>query len=444
MLSHERRTALFGEHLAERRATTERALQETGFDRLLLHSGRPFTYFADDNDAPFHPTPHFAHWAPVEGPGHLLEITPGSGAPRLHRVTPRDYWYEPPSPPADFVREAFDVVDVGSPELAWGRVSLEGKTAYVGGAPDEAIARGLPAAAVNPPALVARLDWERSYKSAYEAETMADATERAARGHAAARTAFESGASEIEIHHAYVSAVGDVDEHLPYTSIVGLDEHAATLHYHGKLGKDGRPGNVLLIDAGASARAYGCDITRTYAKEGAHPVFRALVDGMDRLQRELAAAARPGVSYVELHLDAHRKIGALLSAVGVLKVSGDDAFARGLTLPFFPHGLGHHLGIQVHDVAGRQVDRTGTIAPPPAEHPALRTTRVVEERHLFTIEPGLYFIPMLLDPYREGARNEVDWALVDALLPCGGIRIEDNVYVGKAANRNFTRDAGLN
>jgi Xaa-Pro dipeptidase len=150
------------------------------------------------------------------------------------------------------------------------------------------------------------------------------------------------------------------------------------------------------------------------------------------------------VSYVDLHLDAHRKIGALLSSVGVLKVSREDAFARGLTLPFFPHGLGHHLGIQVHDVAGRQVDRTGTIAPPPAEHPALRTTRVDEERHLFTIEPGLYFIPMLLDPYRESARNEVDWGLVDALLPCGGIRIEDNVYVGKDANRNFTRDAGLN
>jgi Xaa-Pro dipeptidase len=433
-------TSLYSSHVEERKTTTARALEEAGFDRLLLHAGRPFTYFADDNDAPFHPTPHFAHWAPVEGPGHLLEFTPGK-RPRLLRVTPRDFWYEPPAPAPAFVREEMDVVDVVSPELAWDEVRGNGRTAYVGGAPDEALSRGLAAAAVNPPALVARLDWERSYKTEYEAGTMAAATARAARGHAAARRAFDDGASEIEIHHEYVSAVGDVDERLPYTSIVGLDEHAATLHYHGKLGKDGRKGEVLLIDAGASERAYGCDITRTYAKKGAHPVFHALLDGMEALQKELARAARPGVSYVDLHLDAHRKIGALLSKTGVVKTSGDDAVQRGLTLPFFPHGLGHHLGIQVHDVAGRQVDRTGTIAPPPAAHPALRTTRVIEERHLFTIEPGLYFIPMLLDPYRAEAKDAIDWKLVDALLPCGGIRIEDDVYVEKSATRNFTREA---
>ena len=71
---------LYRAHVAERQQTTERALAETGFDRLLLHSGIPHTYFADDNDAPFHPTPHFAHWAPVEGPGHVLEVRPGQEA----------------------------------------------------------------------------------------------------------------------------------------------------------------------------------------------------------------------------------------------------------------------------------------------------------------------------------------------------------------------------
>src|SRR5262245_22887658 len=205
MLSPERIRNLFAAHLEERHATTARALAEAGFDRLVLHAGRPFTYFADDNDAPFHPTPHFAHWAPVEGPGHLLDVAPGK-KPRLVRVTPRDFWYEPPAPAPEFVRDAFDVVDVASPELAWDLVHANGRTAYVGGAGDEAISRGFAAAAVNPPTLVARLDWERSYKSAYEAETMADATERAARGHRAAAEGFAAGASELEIHHAYVSA----------------------------------------------------------------------------------------------------------------------------------------------------------------------------------------------------------------------------------------------
>src|SRR5258706_6543681 len=244
----------------------------------------------------------------------------------------------------------------------------------------------------------------------------------------------------MEIHHAYVAAVGDMDERLPYPTIIGLDERAATLHYHGKRGRNGSPGRVLLIDAGASVRGYGSDITRTYAKDGAHPVFRALLAGVERLQRALADAARPGTSYVDLHLDAHERIGALLAETGIVKASGEEAFDRGLTLPFFPHGLGHFLGIQVHDVAGRQVDRTGTLAPPPAAHAALRTTRVIEERQLFTIEPGLYFIPMLLEPYRAEEPRAIDWALVDALIPCGGIRIEDNVFVGEAANRNLTRE----
>src|SRR5438477_1752821 len=128
---------LYVSHLDERRDTTACALEEAGFDRLLLHAGRPFTYFADDNDAPFHPTPHFAHWAPVEGPGHLLELTPGK-TPRLLRVTPRDFWYEPPAPAPDFVREAFDVLDAASPELAWDRVLPDGRTAYVGDAPEKA------------------------------------------------------------------------------------------------------------------------------------------------------------------------------------------------------------------------------------------------------------------------------------------------------------------
>ena len=94
--------------------------------------------------------------------------------------------------------------------------------------------------------------------------------------------------------------------------------------------------------------------------------------------------------------------------------------ATRLTFPFFPHGLGHFLGLQVHDVAGRQADRTGTPAPPPSDHPALRTVRPIEERMLFTVEPGLYFIPMLLDPVREGPhRAAIDWALVDRLVPDG-------------------------
>jgi Xaa-Pro dipeptidase len=432
----------YASHVAERVATTARALAETGLDRLLIHSGTPFTYFADDNDAPFHTTPHFAHWAPVAGPGHVLDFTPGK-RPRLVRLTPLDFWYAAPAPPPDFVLREFDVVDVVTPEALWKEVPPPSpRTAFIGGDEAPAHANGVGKAAINPKSLTERLDWERSYKSTYEVAALAEATAKAARGFRAAEGAFRAGAPEIEIHHAYVSAVGDVDTALPYPTIVGLDDKAGTLHYHGKRGRGATPGTVLLIDAGASSRMYGSDITRTFVTPKADPVFVRLLDGMRGIQRRLAEEARPGRPYLDMHLLAHRLIGGLLADTRVLKVSGDVAFAKGLTRPFLPHGLGHFLGIQVHDVAGRQGDRTGTHVPPPAEHPYLRTTRTIEERQVFTIEPGLYFIPMLLAPYREGTdRAAFDWPLVDRLVASGGIRIEDNLYVGKDRNRNLTREA---
>jgi Xaa-Pro dipeptidase len=122
-------------------------------------------------------------------------------------------------------------------------------------------------------------------------------------------------------------------------------------------------------------------------------------------------------------------------------VSAEEAVAKGLTRPFFPHGLGHHLGIQVHDVGGQLAGPDGSVAPPPPEHPHLRNTRTIEPRQVFTIEPGLYFIPLLLRSWREGPDSALfNWELIDALVPLGGIRVEDNVLVTEDGHRNLTRE----
>ena len=154
--------ATYSAHVAARAATTARALEETGFDRLLIHSGVPFTYFADDNDAPFHSTPHFAHWAPVDGPHHLLDVRPGRGR-LLVRATPQDYWYEPPQLGHPFWIGEFDC-EVTDEAAAWKAVALgqRTRTAYVGDAPASAEAHGIARARSSPAKLVARLDWDRS------------------------------------------------------------------------------------------------------------------------------------------------------------------------------------------------------------------------------------------------------------------------------------------
>ena len=105
-----------------------------------------------------------------------------------------------------------------------------------------------------------------------------------------------------------------------------------------------------------------------------------------------------------------------------------------------PHGVGHLLGIQVHDVGGQQKDIAGGSSPPAEHSPALRNTRIMEENMVFTVEPGLYFIPLLLEAERNQARGKfINWELVDALYPCGGIRVEDNVRVTEQGVENLTR-----
>ena len=427
-------SALFRDHLAARQGTTAEALTRTGYDALVISSGKVYTHFADDQDAPFHPTPHFAHWCPMAGPHHLLVVRPGQ-RPRLIRFAPEDFWYEQAPLGSPFWAAAFELEEVGTVEEAWKRLGPLGRVAYIGNETDRAEAAGFD---LNPALLTAHLDWHRTTKSAYEVHCIEEATAVAARGHQAARAAFLAGASELEIHHAYVQAAGIVDHDMPYGSIVALDEKGAILHYEGK--RTLRDGSVLLIDAGAQVRGYAADITRTMAAPRCDPRFAALIDGMEAIELRLCDLVKPGLAYGDLHHQGHLLIAGLLKEQDILRADPEEAVELGLSRPFFPHGLGHHLGIQVHDVAGRQGAPDGTPAPPPPQHPTLRTTRTIDADQVFTVEPGLYFIPMLLRPFREnGHRGKFNWPLIDALTPCGGIRIEDNLLVTTGGHRNLTR-----
>jgi Xaa-Pro dipeptidase len=113
----------------------------------------------------------------------------------------------------------------------------------------------------------------------------------------------------------------------------------------------------------------------------------------------------------------------------------------GVTSTFFPHGLGHPIGLQVHDVAGFS-DEQGNLIPRPAGHPYLRMTRTLAAGMVVTIEPGIYFIPTLLGKLKAGPQAKlVDWHKVEHLAKFGGVRIEDEVHCTDGAPENLTRDA---
>ena len=356
----------FKEHIAERQDKLADALSSTGFATLVVSSGAPFTYFADDRDATFETVAHFNHWCPLPGPHHVLRLEPGK-RPLLIRYAPEDYWYEPASLGTPFWLSELELVEAATVEGVWEALGKPDNAAYIGNETAAAEAAGL---SLNPESLVARLDWDRAYKTDYEIQCLDEASERGAKGHRAAKEAFEQGASELEIHYAFVQAQGVTEIELPYTSIVALNEKAAFLHYESKRpGNVARDGQVLLIDAGGASRGYASDITRTHVSRECDSRFVALRDGMEKVQKELCAAVEPGRPFGDLHHQTHVKLAGLLKSCEVLLSDPEESVSRGYTRPFFPHGLGHHLGLQVHDVGGHLADAEGNVAPPPEDHP---------------------------------------------------------------------------
>jgi Xaa-Pro dipeptidase len=123
-------------------------------------------------------------------------------------------------------------------------------------------------------------------------------------------------------------------------------------------------------------------------------------------------------------------------------IDADGIVEKSISSAFFPHGVGHYIGLQVHDVAGFMADRSGTTIPKPQGHPYLRLTRVVEPAHAFTVEPGMYFIePLLADLEKSANSKFINWPKVDEFRRFGGIRIEDDVVVTTSGHENLTRAA---
>lgn len=429
--------ALYPQHLATLRERTDTALARGGFEHLVVPAGRPITKFLDDNDYPFAVNPHFKHWLPLlDAPGSWLVYTPGE-KPKLVFLQPRDYWHVVPEAPTGYWVDHFDIVIVRKAADAIAELPGTARSAIIGDATCDL--QGI--CANNPPVVIDHLHYHRAYKTPYELDLMREASRRGTRGHRAAERAFREGASEIGIHQAYLAAVGQLDAELPYASIVGLNEHGAVLHYTNFDRVAPSASRSFLIDAGASASGYASDITRTYAGADAGE-FQALIDSMDAAEQSFVAKVRAGQSYPELHVHAHHVLAGVLREHGFIRMSAESAVESGVSSAFFPHGLGHGIGMQVHDVGGFQASETGGTIAKPEGHPYLRLTRKLEAGMVVTIEPGIYFIDMLLAELKgKPFASDIDWARVDAFRQYGGIRIEDDVVCTAGEPENLTRDA---
>ncbi len=434
--------ALYRAHFEDLLARTSEVLVRLGIDRVVIHSGAPLrrTQF-DDQFWPLRPNPHFQHWFPLAHPGASILLAPGK-KPKLVWPAIPNFWETPGKAPNDFYQGVFTVERPTTQKAADDsvkRFTSGKKKAFVGDDFRAARAIAFSGNEVNAPRLVRELDRLRVEKTDYEVHCLREANRIASLGHDELLRAFESGdASELELHLLYLRLTQQDDPETPYKNIVALGESAATLHHdHYNKKREKKPADTLLLDAGASYLGYCSDITRTWVKgKGATAsAFKGLLDAMETMQKKLCDDVTVGKKYEVLHDDSHRGVSRILSESGIVKLSPEATYKAGISRSFYPHGLGHSLGLVCHDVG------CALIKPRP-ENPFLRNTTVMAPRQCFTIEPGLYFIEPLLEKLKTGKhRAAIDWKLVSALSPLGGIRIEDDIVVtdGKERIDNLTR-----
>ncbi|HUG98590.1 MAG TPA: Xaa-Pro dipeptidase, partial [Gammaproteobacteria bacterium] len=438
--SRETLDRLYPAHQAELVARYESVLANSPYEAVAVYSGAPRYRFRDDQTWPFRVGAFYQQWVPCDDHAACVLLFRAGRTPLLVLHLPRDYWHSVPAQPSGAWTAHFDIEIVDDVAAVRGALPEDLSGCALVGEPDAAVS-DWGCAAVNPAGIVTQLEFARLYKTAYEVECVAAANRCSARGHRAACEAFLGGAGEFEIHLAYLEATAHSEAELPYANIIALNEHGATLHY-GRFDRVA-PANPrsFLIDAGARCNGYAADVTRTWpAAPGGE--FAALVQALDRAQQALVEGLRIGQSYVDVHEDAQLAVAVILEDFGIVGIAPEDMVTSGVSNVFLPHGVGHHLGLQVHDTGGKLAGPDGSVLPQPEAWPFLRNLRPVEQGNVFTIEPGIYFIDSLLQHLRgTPLGRHVNWDAVERLSPCGGVRIEDNIWMGPGGARNLSREA---
>jgi Xaa-Pro aminopeptidase len=281
----------------------------------------------------------------------------------------------------------------------------------------------------------------RRPKDSVEIDRMRRAAAASAGAYARVESWLRPGTSErqiqVELEAEFFRHGGD---RTAYGTIVAAASNSAVLHFT-PTDRRLRAGDVLLIDAGAEVRRYASDVTRTWRVEGEGGsadagMFREIYQIVLGVLERASARCTPGAEWRDIHLAACVEIAGGLEGIGLLRGSAESLVERDAHALFFPHGLGHMVGLGVRDASGYLKGRTRSTRPGLKN---LRTDLPLQPGYAITVEPGIYFIPQLLrDPERRRTfADAVDWGRVDGLLEFGGVRIEDNILVTERDPENL-------
>jgi Xaa-Pro dipeptidase len=271
------------------------------------------------------------------------------------------------------------------------------------------------------------LDDLRACKTEPELDLMRHANQVSGAAHRAVMAKTKAGMKEYQVQAVFDAACLNAGlKHLAYPSIVATGANGAVLHYRHN-NATLKDGDLLLIDAGAEDRGYAADITRTFPVNGKYTRRqRDIYSVVLETQKSCIDRARVGVVSADLHVHSMRVIAEGLKSLGLLRGDVDGLVENGAVRLFYPHGLTHMLGLDVHDTTGgkrRKMDN-------PTKVP-VRFVAKLEPGFVITMEPGVYFIDALLkDPeLRRKHKSSVDFAKAESFLDFGGVRIEDDVVI---------------
>jgi len=280
---------------------------------------------------------------------------------------------------------------------------------------------------------------QRSIKSDVEIAEIEEALQVTEKMHRACMAAARAGKREFELAGLIQGIALAHDRQQSFTPIVTV--RGEVLHNHSY---DGMltAGRLLLNDSGAeSARYYASDITRTCPVDGRFTGQQAdIYNVVLHMQLGTIERIRPDISYREVHLGACEILVEDMISLGLMKGSVSDAVEAGAHALFFPHGIGHMMGLDVHDM-----EDLGDIVGYRREEKRssqfglkfLRLSRPLEPGYVLTVEPGIYFIPALMDRWKGEAihKDFINYDKLDLFRHFGGIRIEDDVLVTATGTR---------
>lgn len=283
----------------------------------------------------------------------------------------------------------------------------------------------------------------RVIKSHYELDLLRYVNKISSAGHVEVMRAAKPCMKEYQLeslfwHYVYMNGGC---RHVSYTCVCATGENSSTLHYGHAAAPNDRTiedGDMALLDMGAEYHFYDSDITCSFPVNG---IFtndqRTVYEGVLNAQKAVIAAIKPGVSWIEMHKLAESKIlGALIKA-DILNGDIEKMLEKRLGATFMPHGLGHFLGLDTHDPGGYL---KGAKRPTVAGLKSLRTTRLLEEGMVITVEPGCYFINSLIDQALKDPEIAcfINCKEIERFRGFGGVRLEDDIVVTATSCENLT------